>query len=200
MVVHMTAEARRKIMRKVALLVFATVFAFGAVLASPPVAQAEERQCRGTLGSLTLDNIRVPDGATCTLNGTRANGTVYVGTRSTLVANGVRINGNLQSEGARSVTVRSGSFVGGSIQIKQGESATIDSSTVKADLQFDENRGALRATNNVIGSNLQAFKNTGGLTIANNRIAQNLQCKENTPLPTGGGNSAGSKEDQCAKL
>jgi hypothetical protein len=31
-------------------------------------------------------------------------------------------------------------------------------------------------------------------------IARNLQCRETVPAPTGRGNSAGSKEDQCARL
>ena len=39
-------------------------------LAFAPIAFAEERTCRGTLGAVTVDNLRVPDGATCTLNGT----------------------------------------------------------------------------------------------------------------------------------
>ena len=187
-------------MRKVVHVMAAFGIAAATMMTGTGSVQAEERQCRGTIGAVTLDNIRVPDGATCTLNGTRAQRTVYVGTKSTLVANGVRVNGNIQAEGAASVTVRSNSFVGGSIQIKQGQRATINGTTINGDLQFDENRGVLSANNNHVGSNLQAFKNTGGLSITNNRMAQNLQCKENNPAPTGGGNTAGSKEDQCARL
>ncbi len=180
--------------------VVATGVVVAAMVAMAPSASAEERQCRGIIGAVRLDNIRVPDGATCTLNGTRAQGTVYVGTRSTLVANGVLVNGNIQSEGAASVTVRSGSFVGGNIQVKQGQRATIARTTINGDLQFDANRGALAANNNVVGSNMQVVGNTGGVSLNNNRIAQNLQCKENSPPPTGGGNIAGDKEDQCARL
>jgi hypothetical protein len=36
--------------------------------------------------------------------------------------------------------------------------------------------------------------------ISNNSIAENLQCQANNPRPTGGGNTAGDKEDQCAAL
>ena len=43
-----------------------------------PMAQAEERVCRGTIGATTVDNLRVPQGATCTLNGTKVEGTVKV--------------------------------------------------------------------------------------------------------------------------
>jgi hypothetical protein len=56
------------------------------------------------------------------------------------------------------------------------------------------------ARKNTILGNLQAVSNTGGLVIENNTIAENLQCKQNNPPPTGGGNTAGDKEDQCAKL
>jgi hypothetical protein len=49
-------------------------------------------------------------------------------------------------------------------------------------------------------ANLQAVGNTGGMVISNNTIAENLQCKENNLPPISGGNQAGDKEDQCAKL
>jgi hypothetical protein len=44
-------------MKKVLLL--AALAALG-VLAAPPLAAAEERTCRGTLGATTVDNLRVP--------------------------------------------------------------------------------------------------------------------------------------------
>lgn len=171
-----------------------------AIFGGAAPAMAEERRCIGTIGAVRLDNILVPDNQTCVLNGTSAIGTLKVGTGATLYANGVRINGNIQAEGARLVVVGSGSWVGGSVQIKQGRAASIQGVRITGDLQFDENREALQANGTVIGGNLQAFKNTGGLTITNNRIAQNLQCKENRPAPSGGNNAAGSKEDQCARL
>ena len=52
---------------KLALTATTALAAFG-VLALP--ALAEERSCRGTLGQVTVDNLRVPQGATCTLSGT----------------------------------------------------------------------------------------------------------------------------------
>ena len=51
-----------------------------------------------------------------------------------------------------------------------------------------------------IGGSLQAVKNTGGLSINNNTIDGNLQCKENQPAPTGSGNTAALKTDQCRAL
>lgn len=156
--------------------------------------------CSGTIGAVALDNITVPDGRRCTLNGTQANGSVLVGTGASLTATDVDINGNVQAEGARSVQVRGDSFVGGSVQIVQGRAATIEGVSINADLLFDENSRLLQAIGNSIGGNLQAFENTGGVRIVDNVIDGNLQCTGNAPAPTGGGNQASSKEDQCANL
>jgi len=151
-----------------------------AALAVAPSALAEERTCRGTLGAITVDNLRVPQGATCTLNGTRVKGTVKVERAATLKATGIRVVGNVQAEGAASVNLRA-STVGGSIQVVQGRDSTLDRNTVKGDVQF--------------------FGNSGAIVITSNRIDANLQCKENNPAPTGGGNIVqGNKEDQCARL
>jgi hypothetical protein len=143
-------------------------------------AMAEERTCRGTLNAVTVDNLRVPQGATCTLNGTRVKGTVKVGRSATLKATGIRVIGNVQAEGAAKVTVLS-SRVGGSVQIVQGRSSKLRSTSVKGDVQYFENRGSV--------------------AITGNRVDGNLQCKENSRGPTGGSNVVhGNKEDQCAGL
>jgi hypothetical protein len=152
--------------------------AAAAVMAAP--ALAEERTCRGTLGAVTVDNLRVPQGATCVLNGTRIKGTLKVERGATLKAAGVRVVGNVQAEGALRVKVAS-SHIGGSIQIVQGRHSTVTGNAVKGDIQYFSNRGAI--------------------SITRNRVNGNLQCKQNSPRPTGGGNIVqGNKEDQCARL
>lgn len=162
---------------------------------------AEEYTCSGSLGATTVDNLRVPDGATCILDKTNVEGTIKIESKATLRAYGVQVIGNVQAENAALVEVLPGSTVGGSIQIKQGGGALIDSVYIDSDLQFEDNGKSLIAHNNTIGGNLQAFQNTGGLSITENTIDGNLQCKENQPAPTGGDNIVkGSKEDQCANL
>jgi hypothetical protein len=164
-------------------------------------AWAEETVCVGTIGSTTVDNLRVPDGATCVLIGTFVKGTVKVEGDATLKARGIRVIGNVQAENVRKVVVRKRSKVGGSVQIVQGEAARIVKSRISGDILFDEQVEILKAKRNRIGGNLQAFKNTGGVVIEANRIDGNLQCKENDPAPTGGGNIVqGNKEDQCSGL
>jgi hypothetical protein len=168
-----------------------------------PAAQAEERMCRGTIGSTTVDNLRVPQGASCTLNGTRVEGTVKVERNATLVANTIRVKGNVQSEGFKNITLRQNSVVVGSVQLENGldgGSGRVLNSKVNGDLQFFSNDARMIARGNTLLANFQANQNTGGLVIENNRIAENLQCQSNNPPPTGGGNTAGDKEGQCARL
>ena len=152
-----------------------TVSAFAAA-----PAQAGERTCRGTIGSTTVDDLLVPQGATCTLDGTTVKGTITVKGDATLRAAHVRVVGNVQSENAKRVVLR-GSSVGGSVQHVQGGSAKINNNRVNGDVQM--------------------FSNNGEITITRNRIDGNLQCNSNNPAPTGGNNTVGgNKEDQCRSL
>jgi hypothetical protein len=149
-----------------------------AVMVAP--AFAEERSCRGTMGAITVDNLRVPQGATCRLNGTRIKGTLQVQRGATLKASRIRMVGNIQAEGAANVNVLL-SRIGGSIQVVHGRNSKFDRNSVNHDVQYFENRGVI--------------------VITGNRIDGNLQCKENRRRPAGGRNRVqGVKEDQCARL
>ncbi len=188
------------LIKRVALIVLASALA---LIMAMPAALAEEMVCRGTVGATTVDNLRVPQGATCTLNGTRVEGTIKVENNAKLYANGVRVIGNIQSEGFQTIVVREGSRVGGSVQLENGNSGgtgKVISSRINGDLQFFSNEARMVARGNTILANFQANQNTGGLVIKNNTISENLQCQSNNPPPTGGGNTAGDKEDQCARL
>ena len=167
----------------------------------PQVAHAEEKICRGAIGTRTLDNVKVPRGATCTLRGTKVKGTIKINNNARLEAIDVNVIGNVQGEGARNVIVRKTSRVGGSIQVVQGQRAKVANSKVVGDILYDDQSGRVSALRNSVGGNVQAFQNTGGTRIAGNVIDGNLQCKENHPAPTGGNNRVqGSKEDQCKNL
>ena len=181
----------------------ALMMGLAALLVAAQAAQAEERTCRDTIGSTTVDNLRVPHGASCTLNGTKVEGTVKVERNGTLVANTIRVKGSVQSEGSRSITLRQGSVVVGSVQLENGldgGSGRVLNSKVNGDLQFFQNDARMIARGNTILANFQANQNKGGLVIENNKIAENLQCQSNDPPPTGGGNTAGDKEGQCRRL
>jgi hypothetical protein len=162
--------------------ILATTVAAVAAIVAVPTAMAEERKCRGTLNAITVDNLKVPKGATCTLNGTRVKGTIKVGRNATLVATNVKVVGNIQAENHRRVVVNgTATRVGGSIQLVQGGSASVQKAKVKGDVQL--------------------FENDGVQVVSTNRIDGNLQCKENDSDPTGGGNVVGGNaEDQCEGL
>lgn len=171
------------------------------LMLTPASVQAEETTCNGSLGAVTVDNLRVPQNGSCSLDGTRVEGTIYVENGATLTALRIRVIGNIQAEGAAAVNVALDSTVGGSIQVKQGAAAQIDDVQVTGDIQFEANDAALGATNNIVGGNVQVIQNSGGVHIAQNVIDGNLQCKENDPPPTGGNNVVkGSAEDQCEQL
>ncbi|MBW4622437.1 MAG: hypothetical protein KME17_24155 [Cyanosarcina radialis HA8281-LM2] len=199
-------------MKNIHLSAIAVLSTVGVVAGAPSVL-AEETVCQGTIGAVTVVNVKVPTNGTCTLNGTTVQGTIKVESNAALRAIGVSVVGDIQAEGARSVvvsrntTTNTRSIIGGSIQLYKGVAgsnsvaANINGSQINGDLQLIENRGQLTANGNQIGGSLQAFQNLGGLTIRNNRINGNLQCKENNPAPTGGSNIVqGTKEDQCSNL
>ena len=97
------------------------------------------------------------------------------------------------------VLVRDGNIAAIGSNLQAG-SATVVDTRIHGDLQLEANRQPLRAAFNRIGGNLQAVGNLGGVAIDDNTMGGNLQCKENIPAPTGRGNQAASKEDQCARL
>jgi hypothetical protein len=176
--------------------------AVAALLAVAPVAQAEERVCRGTIGAKTVDNLRVPQGASCTLEGTKVQGTIKVENAANLVAKNVRVIGNVQSQGFKNIKLV-GSTVGGSVQLEnglEGGFGNVSRTKVNGDVQYFSNEAKMAARDNTMLANLQVVGNSGGVTLTDNRISENMQCKENVPPPTGGGNRAGDKEDQCAAL
>jgi hypothetical protein len=164
--------------RKAGLPALAVGLAAAASAATP--AFAEERSCRGVMGAIKVDDLRVPDGASCRLNGTRIEGSLRVERRATLNASRIRVVGNVHAEGAAAVNVAA-SRIGGRIDVVQS--------------------GRSRLNRTVVGSDVQYFENRGSIRISRNRIDGNLQCKANSPAPRGGRNVVqGNKEDQCSRL
>lgn len=165
----------------------------------PGQARAEERSCRGSLGAITVDNLRVPQGATCILEGTRVEGTITVQRNARLFARGVRVKGNVQAENARRVNVVRSSRINGAVEVEQGGAARIAYSKIGESLVYKQQDGLLRALRNDVEGSIQVFGNSGGARIYRNVVDGNLQCKENQPAPQGDGNVVGGvKEDQCA--
>lgn len=162
-----------------------TLAAAGLILtgtvATAPGASAADRTCRGTIGKVTVDNIKVPKGATCTLKGTRVKGNVTVASGAALTAHSMRVDGNVQSSGHRSIALGD-NVVDGSIQLKSG--------------------GKTYVNRNIVDGDIQIFSNKrGAKNVYDNRVDGNLQCKSNTPAPKGARNKVkGNKEGQCRKF
>jgi hypothetical protein len=173
---------------------------FGSLAMTAPPVMAEETSCVGTIGARTLDNVRVPQGRSCTLNGTTVKGTVKIERGATLHAKGVRVIGNVQGENHKYVSVTGASQVGGSVQLDQGGAFQVANSTV-AGIQVKSNSGTSSLRGNRVNADIQVFSHSGKVDISSNRVGGNLQCKENSPAPTGGNNIVqGNKEDQCRRL
>lgn len=178
--------------------------AIASIVTLPPVRELNDggtTTCaNGSIRAVTIDTVFVPDGTTCQLEDTQLKGSIKVGSRATLLANRVRVVGDLQAEGSRLVRVYPGSRFGGSVQVKQGRAVHVAGARINGDLQIDTMTAAVSARGNRLGGNLQAVSNTGGVTLVNNAMIGNLQCKQNVPAPTGSGNVAASKEGQCRNL
>lgn len=170
------------------------------LMTASPTTYAEETQCRGNIGAVTLDNVLVPDGAFCNMTATSIKGSIVVGTASTLTATRVTVGGNVQAEGSTRVSIAGSSSINGSVQVVQGGSFSLDRSRINGDVLADSNRQRVTLTRNSVGGNMQIFQNIGGSVVSSNVINGNLQCKENVPAPTGSANRAALKEDQCANL
>jgi subtilisin family serine protease len=155
--------------------------------------------CRGGVGAVAVDSVLVPPGATCSLDGTRVAGSVTVERDSSLAARGVHVQGNIQADGAHAVSIDQ-AMVSGNVVIKKGGNNTTNLTVIAGNLQIEENNGTSTVRGTTIAGNLQVFKNRGGVSLVSNMVRQTLQCKENVPPPTGSGNTAAGKEDQCAGL
>ena len=182
-------------------LLAATVVVISGVGLPASAALADERVCTSSIAAETVDDVRVPQGATCELNGTTVEGNAVVQANATLRARSARVDGNVQGENAARVVVGS-SRVGGSVQVEQGGGADVRETRVTGDIQLEANNAALQhVAGNIVGGNVQVMSNTGGVDITGNTIDGNLQCKQNSPPPTGENNLVrGSAEDQCASL
>jgi hypothetical protein len=173
----------------------------GGGITPPPPPLTGNVTCVGlTIGAIRLDSVIVPDNASCTLVGTILNGNVEVGANARLIAEGVNVTGGLTSDGAAELQLGGTSTIGGSVQVQRGDAATIAGAVIRGDLQIDAMPGAVSASANQVTGNLQVIANRGGVALNGNRMGGVMQCKDNLPAPTGSGNVATLKEDQCLGL
>jgi hypothetical protein len=160
---------------------------------------ASPGHCDGTIGGKTVDEVDVPSGAACTLEGTTVRGNVSIGHGGTLVARGVVVGGDVDGEGARLVEVSDNATIRGNLQLERGGASTVRDSEIRGDLRWLQQAGSLRVDHSRVSGNLQADQSSGGLTISFNRIGGDLECRQNSPAPASGDNTiSGHRYGQCA--
>lgn len=153
------------------------------------------------IGARIDGNIQAEDArAVNTSANTVVEGDIQVKRLALATIENTTITGNLQVEETGASLVASDTRVDGDLQVTKAASVALTRVAVRGDIQFVENREALRSTNATVRGNFQVVKNSGGVTLRDNRVSQVLECKENAPAPTGGGNVAGEKKEQCRAL
>lgn len=147
-------------------------------------AQSDDLICSGTLNGRTLNrDVKVRNGATCTLVGTRLTGDsdIEVERGGTLIVRNSTVNGDIQGDdGFRAVTV-TGSVINGDIELERGGNVLIENVRVNGDISLEGNTGTVRLTRVTVGGD--------------------LECEDNRTAPTGGSNRVnGDREGQCRTL
>lgn len=155
------------------------------LLALPTVqAQSGDLNCSGTLNGRTLNrDVKVRNGATCTLINTRLTGDsdIEVERGGTLIVRSTTVSGDIEGRaGFRAVTV-TGSVIGGDIELEGGGNVLIENVRVNGDVSLEENTGTLRVIRVTVNGD--------------------LECEDNRTAPTGGSNRVGGdREGQCRTL
>ncbi len=168
-------------------------------------------------GSLLLTNnstvqgdIQIKGGGTFSVDASHIGGNLEIqnipaGSSQNQVC-GTTVNGNVlfQSNGT-GVVIGSlpsclGNTVGGNLQVMNNSAATqIDNNTVTGNIQVTSNSAATQVDGNKVTGDLQVMSNTASTAVFSNTVKATLQCNgNNSSLITGGGNTAASKQGQCA--
>jgi hypothetical protein len=158
----------------------------------------QDETCVESLNAVTVDDLIIPAGTTCTLTGTRVEGYISVMENASLFANGMSVDGNIQAEYSAEIIIRADSYVGGNIQVKESGSLLIETTKIDGNLEASDNYGEQIYTKNIIQGNIQAYNNMGGVSIQDNTIMGDLECEGNDPKPRYSGNVVnGDQEGQC---
>lgn len=173
------------------------------VLLVAPTAAANDTLCTGALAG-EHDNVIVPEGATCNVDGAQIKGNIKVlAGGALLVIAATTVGGDIQADPGH-LYVRlmgTGVVVMGDVELKGASGVAVvggylTGTDIRGNFQWEENRIALVARGGIIGGNLKAEKNSGGGDITGNTIKGNVECKENAPELVEAGNTIGG-EDKC---
>jgi len=170
---------------RVTVLALAMVLAaamLAVVLAKP--AWADDTQCVGLLTGVH-DNVVVPPGAFCTLQGATVNGNVKVLDEATLRARASTIRENVQGPQVREILLQFGTQVGGDVQIKGANPGTVNGFDINVHVggnaQLEENRGRVFVDAALVEGDLEVRKNItqGLLEVEFNTVGGNIKVEDN---------------------
>ena len=152
-------------------LLFAALVAALAAVVAAPGAYAETTKCTGALNGVELDNVKVPRGATCTLNGgTRVKGNIKVAPDATLRVVNVRIGGSVQGKESSEIKLNGTSTkVNGNVQAREAALVTLTNVKVGGQVQLKES-DVITLTNLKVKGDIQLFENFDAITLNNNKI------------------------------
>jgi hypothetical protein len=155
-------------------------------------ALADEEICDRDVSGGSFDDVKVPSGATCTLDGSKVKGNVQVESGGALVTTGTRVESDIQADEARYIQILAGTQVGGNVQIKKttgvpplAAANQVCDTKIGGDLQLDESEAPFEigcSGGNRVNGNLQIDDSdvqSGTIVVANNGVRGDLQYKDN---------------------
>jgi hypothetical protein len=183
-------------------IVFRLVLALTVVVFSSLPVLADDFICKENIKGGEFDDIIVPEGAICKLNGTRVDGSVTIDKNAGFKSRDTTIDGNIQAKGAKYIKILDMTVVDGAVQIEgtgsyeNGSMIKICESEIDGDVQISGSENVLitigcdgdKDRGNVIDGNLQVrenywdetqFKDKNVIEIKFNRIDGDLQFFEN---------------------
>jgi hypothetical protein len=108
------------------------------------------------------------------------------------------VGGNLQVQSNTATTAIYNNTIAGDLSAQSNTALTqIYSNTVKGNLSDQSNTALTQIYSNTVKGNLTDQNNTAGSQVFNNAVISTLQCSGDSSI-TGGGNTAKSKQGQCA--
>jgi hypothetical protein len=160
----------------------ASMAAASIVLAGAPAALAAQTECVGTFTG-TADNVVVPEGAHCEMDGATVTGNVLVKPGASLRASATDIGGNVKGIDSAWVCLQFGSTAGGNFDVMGGLAGTTTgfdiSTSVGGNAKVRQNAGLTFIDAAHVDGNVDVSSNTGTLEIEFNTIDGNVKVDDN---------------------
>lgn len=150
-------------MRKKLFLVLAAQASVTVMLVAPPIASAGDTVCADATITGPHDNVVVPAGTFCELDGAQVTGNVKCdGCDYVRSVNGTTIGGNLEIKRATGTSIIDETTIGGNLDYVGSTVLDLENSSVGGSVKLEKNSGELEIEENTIAGNLDVRKNSFG--------------------------------------